>query len=367
MNVIDGHGIKEQPRSGNSGANTTPLSRSDAMSTANLRPTPRTVKRTACYKIENSASIISEANEVLDTFAPGCVLECRRSRLILKSLYGENAIILGRDGRWPTFRYGRHGLGGTQALGIGQLARWIRGLSRVPAYTFWGWFGSKTADLLNASSYPNPDATKCVRCGKRAPGDWWSLDGVTGPCCARGCGPIAAKNPWALRVDGTIALSLNGGRYTIIDEADFPAVAPYRWTAKPSTRGTHFYVRTDSPRDVGLHQLICPCEPGLEADHIDGDPFNNRRSNLRPATRQQQSWNTAKPNRAGLTSRFKGVSWSKQKRKWCAEIRVNGTGKHIGFFSDEVEAAKAYDAVAISLRGEFARVNFPALGGGCDL
>lgn len=92
---------------------------------------------------------------------------------------------------------------------------------------------------------------------------------------------------------------------------------------------------------------------GLDIDHINGDPADNRPSNLRLATRSQNSHNAklSKTNRSG----FKGVHWHKQAMKWQAGIQLNGRYKSLGLFSDPVEAGRAYAYAAIKYRGEFAR------------
>lgn len=66
---------------------------------------------------------------------------------------------------------------------------------------------------------------------------------------------------------------------------------------------------------------------------------------------------TKRGKRTGCTSRFKGVSWNIGVEKWRAGIRINGKGKHLGYFDDEIEAAYVYDAAAIESFGEFARTN----------
>jgi hypothetical protein len=92
--------------------------------------------------------------------------------------------------------YHRFGMGNTMAMAVGQLARWIRGQSRVPLSAWDYWTGAKirlsgnngqlTADYLYASSYEDGKSTECVLCGGSNCGDWYSKDGFVGPCCAYG-------------------------------------------------------------------------------------------------------------------------------------------------------------------------------------
>jgi hypothetical protein len=90
-----------------------------------------------------------------------------------------------------------------------------------------------------------------------------------------------------------------------------------------------------------------------EVDHINGDPTDNRWSNLREATPQQNKFNrgTCKSNKSG----FKGVSRHKQNGNWVAEITHNYRKYHIGCFDTPEEAHEAYKKAAYILHGEFAR------------
>lgn len=58
-------------------------------------------------------------------------------------------------------------------------------------------------------------------------------------------------------------------------------------------------------------------------------------------------------------SRYHGVCWDKRRQKWMAKIKTNGTHHNLGRFTDEIEAAKAYDNAARLYHGERAKLNFP--------
>lgn len=100
---------------------------------------------------------------------------------------------------------------------------------------------------------------------------------------------------------------------------------------------------------------------GSKIDHVDRSPSNNRISNLRLASTAQNAMN--KCHSSGSVSGFKGVSWKIDHAKWRACIEKQSAGKrisiHIGYFATAEDAARAYDAKAKELFGEFALLNFP--------
>jgi hypothetical protein len=154
----------------------------------------------------------------------------------------------------------------------------------------------------------------------------------------------------------TIPLA-NGRGFARIDDGDYELVSRYKWRiyVAPKTSYAHANIGTGRARkDVRMHVLITG-KRGL--DHIDGDGLNNQRSNLREATSAQQKMNRRKSD--GKSSRYKGVSWNASRGRWYAHITGANRPRHIGVFTDEAEAARAYDAAAREAFGAFARLNFP--------
>ena len=92
-------------------------------------------------------------------------------------------------------------------------------------------------------------------------------------------------------------------------------------------------------------------------DHINHNGIDNRKANLRVATRAQNNRHTKK--RIKSRSKYKGIYFDRRDRVWYARITTNGKTKHLGSFKDEIEAAKAYDEAARKYHGEFAGLNFP--------
>jgi hypothetical protein len=88
-------------------------------------------------------------------------------------------------------------------------------------------------------------------------------------------------------------------------------------------------------------------------DHIDGNPLNNRISNLRPATDFQNTWNQRRRTNNG--SGFKGVSFFKPRRTWRARITHYGKEICLGYYNTPEVAHAAYAKAADKYFGKFAR------------
>lgn len=99
--------------------------------------------------------------------------------------------------------------------------------------------------------------------------------------------------------------------------------------------------------------------PDTFIDHIDGNRNNNWPDNLRAATNIENSQNTRKTSKK-TTSQYKGVSFNRGKiqKPWRTYIKQNGQSLYVGSYATEEEAARAYDAKAKELFGEFACPNF---------
>ena len=137
----------------------------------------------------------------------------------------------------------------------------------------------------------------------------------------------------------------------IVDRPDYEIVKPYKFDF-PGRK----HVRVSGKSKEGftfLHQLLLQTR---WIDHADGDTLNNRRSNLRLCTNQQNQFNQ-KP-RSNTASKYKGVTvlWNKP-NPYYASIHLNGTKIHLGVFAVEKEAALAYNEAATEYFGDFARIN----------
>lgn len=157
-------------------------------------------------------------------------------------------------------------------------------------------------------------------------------------------------------------IPLTQGYVVTVDEDMCDFLNRWNWYYGPggyATRGTR---ATGKYRNIFLHRVVAALMFGeipaeYEVDHRDGDRLNCTTANLRLATSGQNSYNS-KPL-VGFTSTYKGVYWKKGQNKWCAAVRLDKKVHHVGYFEDEIEAAKARDEKAVELMGEFARLNFP--------
>jgi hypothetical protein len=160
-----------------------------------------------------------------------------------------------------------------------------------------------------------------------------------------------AAAPQAARVVEVRLLNRSGATVgvALIDECDLPLITISKW----SLMAVGYALGWRDGKNILMHRLIMNAQTGQEIDHANGNRLDNRRANLRFVTRSQNNANRRKPG----PNRFKGIC--KARGLWLAQTKINGRPVFIGYFKTDVEAAKAYDAKAVELFGEFAHTNFP--------
>lgn len=158
-------------------------------------------------------------------------------------------------------------------------------------------------------------------------------------------------------------ISSNTKEIILIDEDDVEKVLKHRWLVDHTG-----YVRTTiNSKIIYLHRFILDAENDEQkVDHINGNKLDNRKNNLRFCTPGQNSknktWFSNGRNGHERTSQYKGVSKNIGDTKYIASIWANGKSVYLGRFTDETDAALAYDKAAKEYYGEFARLNFPKDG-----
>jgi AP2 domain-containing protein len=150
---------------------------------------------------------------------------------------------------------------------------------------------------------------------------------------------------------------LTKGLVAIVDEADMPLISAIAWKAEDHA-GCRYaayneYIGNYRQRKVYMHRLIIGAGKNQRVDHRNGNGLDNRRSNLRIATVGQNAANRAAYSKTG----YKGVH-VKPSGNFHASISKDKRTIYLGTFPTPEEAARAYDVAAISLHGEFARLNF---------
>lgn len=147
-------------------------------------------------------------------------------------------------------------------------------------------------------------------------------------------------------------LKLNKNKVTFVDDEDFEFLNMFNWKIKIENNVETVYC------SMKLHKFLAKLynfDIKDVIDHKDGNRLNNQKSNLRPASRKENSRNMKV--RKNITG-FKGVYPNLNKTRFVAKIFTNNKQVHLGVFDTAEEAAKVYDEKARKYFGEFAKTNF---------
>lgn len=147
-----------------------------------------------------------------------------------------------------------------------------------------------------------------------------------------------------------IFISSSHGNYVaIIDKEDILKLGEGSWAVNKILK-SKLYVR-NSLTGQYLHRIILPTDK--EIDHIDGNPLNNRKSNLRECTHSENTRNIRKTT-------LKGVYpyQTKKGTRYYTRLKCDGVDRSLGGFLTKEEAARAYDKLAMEYHGEFSNLNF---------
>jgi hypothetical protein len=156
-------------------------------------------------------------------------------------------------------------------------------------------------------------------------------------------------------------IPLTKEKYAVVDPDDYQRLSEYNWHVK-KTAHTLYAKRSartgNTMTQIYMHRCVIKLPAGMVADHINHNGLDNRKANLRPVTRAQNSQHKKKINTKSR-SMYKGIYYDRRDKVWCARITCNGKTTHLGSFKDEIEAAKTYDQAAKKYHGQFAGLNFP--------
>jgi len=174
------------------------------------------------------------------------------------------------------------------------------------------------------------------------------------------------------QTEDTKKIPLTKGKYTIVDDNDFSYLNKFKWchVVLGNHSGQGYAIRRAKISDIKskkakrnnfvfMHRTVLERD-GINlsskgTDHINRNTLDNRRINLRPATKSENAINRGK--QINNTSGFKGVCWHKACRKWMAAITVNQRQINLGIFKNKIDAAYTYNKAAIKYFGEFAFIN----------
>lgn len=150
-------------------------------------------------------------------------------------------------------------------------------------------------------------------------------------------------------------IPLTQGKFAIVDKIDYEYLNQFKWCYNCGYAVRHSPTAKGKRTTILMHRVILERmrhKDFKDSDHINQNKLDNRRCNLRTATRSQNLCNKGK--QSNNTSGFKGVCWVKRDKKWLAQIRINGKRKHLGYFDSKKQAARAYSKAAKKYHGEFA-------------
>ena len=165
-----------------------------------------------------------------------------------------------------------------------------------------------------------------------------------------------------IEVDGAVARiavksAAQGNHVILVDAADLETVRVHRWLISRSGRTVYAVANVRTPdlrrTQVKMHKLLTGWP---ETDHRNLNGLDNRRENLRPASRSLNNAN--RPLQRNNTSGYKGVTWDRRENRWAVQLQHGGVNHHLGYYDDLVTAARSYDAEALARFGEFALCNF---------
>lgn len=150
---------------------------------------------------------------------------------------------------------------------------------------------------------------------------------------------------------------------TYIDLDDFEKVNnwKYQWCINKNFRAINYAVSNHypnirdkkSPKTIYLHQFILDFPENCDIDHINNNPLDNRKSNLRTTPHDANNKNRKGKN-VNNTSGYRNVSWFDYYQKWVVQLQVEGKNQILGMFDNVNEAGEYAEEMRQKYFGEYA-------------
>jgi hypothetical protein len=148
--------------------------------------------------------------------------------------------------------------------------------------------------------------------------------------------------------DGISVIFLPNNKIALVDEENYSEIAQFRWCL--NTNG--YPIRTENGQTTLMSRQIMNPPEDMYVDHIDGEPLNNKRDNLRICTNSQNQQHRVKLTSTS-TSGYHGVSFYKSTCKWVSRIMTNGKRICLGYFDTIEEAIEARKEAEIKYHGNY--------------
>jgi hypothetical protein len=151
-------------------------------------------------------------------------------------------------------------------------------------------------------------------------------------------------------------INLTQNKVILVDDEDYDFLNQWKWYFNNGYAIRLIWNhKSKKIEHIYMHRVILNTGIGMDTDHLNHNGLDNRKANLRVATRSQNQANRviSKNN----TSGYKGVIWNKQKNKWQAQIKINRKLKVLGFYQSSKNAALAYNIATVGYFGKFSKTN----------
>jgi hypothetical protein len=141
------------------------------------------------------------------------------------------------------------------------------------------------------------------------------------------------------------------GHVILVDDCDLDRLLKFAWSVHYYGKNNMYATTSIKGSTIYMHRVVIGAKQGDIVDHKNRNGLDNRSSNLRLCTKQQNLANRGK--QSNNTSGYKGVTWNKQRKKWQAQIKVSQQYKSLGIYPTKEQAHSAYKSAAIYYFGEY--------------